>query len=59
MQFSWNSLAASIIALNRASDKVLFKASLTIANAPKSLQTVIAAMKLKDAHSLEGKLWPT
>ena len=25
----------------------------------KSLQTVIAAMKLKDAYSLEGKLWPT
>ena len=27
--------------------------------APKSLQMVIAAMKLKDACSLEGKLWPT
>ena len=27
--------------------------------APKSLQKVIAAMKLKDAYSLEGKLWPT
>ena len=27
--------------------------------APKSLQMVIAAMKLKDTHSLEGKLWPT
>ena len=27
--------------------------------APKSLQMVIAAMKLRDAHSLEGKLWPT
>ena len=27
--------------------------------APKSLQLVIAAMKLKDAYSLEGKLWPT
>ena len=26
--------------------------------APKSLQMVIAAMKLKDAFSLEGKLWP-
>ena len=26
---------------------------------PKSLQRVIAAMKLKDAYSLEGKLWPT
>ena len=27
--------------------------------APKSLQMVIAVMKLKDAYSLEGKLWPT
>ena len=27
--------------------------------APKSLQMVIAAMKLKDTNSLEGKLWPT
>ena len=27
--------------------------------APKSLQMVTAAMKLKDACSLEGKLWPT
>ena len=27
--------------------------------APKSLQMVIAVMKLKDIHSLEGKLWPT
>ena len=27
--------------------------------APKSLQMVIAAMKLKDAYSLEGKLSPT
>ena len=26
---------------------------------PKSLQMVIAAMKLKDAYSLEGNLWPT
>ena len=25
----------------------------------KSLQMVIAAMKSKDAYSLEGKLWPT
>ena len=29
------------------------------AGAPKSLQMVIAAMKLKDAYSLEGKVWPT
>ena len=27
--------------------------------APKSLQMVTAAMKLKDAYSLEGKLWLT
>ena len=27
--------------------------------APKSLQMVIAAMKLKDAYSLEANLWPT
>ena len=27
--------------------------------APKSLQMVTAAMKLKDAYSLEAKLWPT
>ena len=26
---------------------------------PKSLQMVIATMKLKDTYSLEGKLWPT
>ena len=27
--------------------------------APKSLQMVIESMKLKNAYSLEGKLWPT
>ena len=27
--------------------------------APKSLQMMTAAMKLKDAYSLEEKLWPT
>ena len=36
----------------------------TVANfifflAPKSVQMVIVAMKLKDAYSLAGKLWPT
>ena len=30
-----------------------------ILGAPKSLQMVTAAMKLKDTSSLEGKLWPT
>ena len=30
-----------------------------LGGAPKSLQTVTAAMKLKDASSLEEKLWAT
>ena len=30
-----------------------------ILGAPKSLPMVTAAMKLKDAYSLEGKLWST
>ena len=30
-----------------------------IFGAPKSQQMVTAAMKLKDAYSFEGKLWPT
>ena len=30
-----------------------------IFGAPKSLQMVTAAMKLKDAYFLEGKLWST
>ena len=30
-----------------------------ILGAPKSLQMMIAAVKLKDAYSLEEKLWPT
>ena len=30
-----------------------------LVGAPKSLQMVTTAMKLKDAYSLEGKLWPT
>ena len=30
-----------------------------LGGAPKSLQMVTAAMKLKDDYSLEGKLWPT
>ena len=30
-----------------------------ILGAPKSLQMVTAAMKLKDAYSLEETLWPT
>ena len=33
--------------------------TVAIWGAPKSLQMVTAAMKLKDAYSLEEKLWPT
>ena len=34
-------------------------ADFILGGAPKSLQMVIASIKLKDAYSLEGKLWPT
>ena len=33
--------------------------SVFILGAPQSLQMVTAAMKLKDAYSLEEKFWPT
>ena len=39
--------------------KTVETVSYFILGAPKSLQMVTAAMKLKDAYSLEGKLWPT
>ena len=34
-------------------------ADFILGGAPKSLQMVTVAMKLKDAYSLEEKLWPT
>ena len=34
-------------------------ADFILGGAPKSLQMVTAAMKLKDTYSLEGKLWQT
>ena len=34
-------------------------ADIILGGAPKSLQMVISAMELKDAYSLEEKLWPT
>ena len=43
----------------RDGDTVETVADLFSGGAPKSLQMVTAAMKLKDAYSLEGKLWPT
>ena len=38
---------------------ILYQSNLFILGAPKSLQMVTAAMKLKDACSLEKKIWPT
>ena len=38
---------------------VLLVGQTLIWGAPKSLQMVNATIKLKDAYSLEGKLWPT
>ena len=52
---SINSLALSLLlrwGKSRNSERLFSRA-------PKSLQTVAAAMKLKDAYSLEEKLWPT
>ena len=40
-------------------DKMETVRDFILGGAPKSLQMVIAALKLKDAYSLEGKLWPT
>ena len=34
-------------------------ADFTFCGAPKSLQVVIAAMKLKNVYFMEGKFWPT
>ena len=40
-------------------EETVEKVSDFILGGTKSLQMVIVAMKLKDAYSLEGKLWPT
>ena len=40
-------------------ETTLIKWQTLFLGAPKSLQMVIAAMKLTDTYSLEGKLWPT
>ena len=40
-------------------DGEIMETETLIFGAPKSLQMVTAAMKLKDVYSLEGKLWPT
>ena len=40
-------------------DEEMMETEILFSLVPKSLQMVIAAMKLKDAYSLEGRLWPT
>ena len=52
-------MASSPITSQEIDGKTVETVSDFIFWAPKSLQLVIAAMKLKDAYSLEGKLWPT
>ena len=53
INFNLHALEIFIFSLTGNSCQVLFL------GAPKSLQMVIVAMKLKDAYSLEAKLWPT
>ena len=52
-------MASGPIASWQIDGETMEKVSVFISLAPKSLQMVTAAMKLKDAYSLEGKLWPT
>ena len=52
-------MAAGPITSREIDGKTMETLSDIIFRAPKSLQMVTAAMKLKDAYSLEGKLWPT
>ena len=51
--------ASSPITSWKIDEKQWKQCSTLILGAPKSLQIVIAAMKLKDTYSLEGKLWLT
>ena len=51
-------MASSPITLRQIDVETVETVSDFIFWAPKSLQMVTAAMKLKDAFSLEGKLWP-
>ena len=52
-------MASSPITLWQIDGETMETASDFIFWGSKSLQMVTAAMKLKDAYSLEGKLWPT
>ena len=52
-------VASGPITLWEIDGETVETASGFILGAPKSLQMVTAAMKVKDTYSLEGKLWPT
>ena len=52
-------MASGLITLWKIDGKQWKQWQTLFLGAPKSLQMVTAAMKLKDAYSLEGKLWPT
>ena len=52
-------MASGPITLWEVDEETVGTVSDLIFMAPKSLQMVTAAMKLKDAYFLEGKLWPT
>ena len=54
-----NIMASGLITVWEIDGETVETVSDFIFGAPKSLQMVIIAMKLKDAYSLEGKLWPT
>ena len=52
-------MASCAITLGQMDGETMETVSNFILGAPKSLQMVMAAMKLNDTYSLEGKLWPT
>ena len=52
-------MASGLITSWQIDEETVETVSDFILGAPESLQMVTAAMKLKDACSLEGKLWPT
>ena len=52
-------MASGLITLWQIDGETVETVAGFILGAPKSLQIVTSAMKLKDAYSLEGKLWPT
>ena len=59
-QFSWFNLGIQShhFVANRWGNSGNSDRLFLVGGAPKSLQMVTAAMKLKDAYFLEGKLWP-